>query len=141
MRELQIPTIRDRVVQGAVKLILEAISEADFCANSNGLRPKRSPQRALVEVRRSLLRRMTRVIDVDLTKYFGMIRHSVLQAKIASRVQDTEVMHLVKQKIQAAGKVGVPQGGLCKALHNITTTHLRASQAMKHPCSNHEDCC
>lgn len=111
MRVLQIPTIRDRVVQGALKLILEAIFEADFCPNSYGFRPKRSPQRALAEVRRSILRRMTRVIDVDLTKYFDTIRHSVLLEKIARRVQDPEVMHLVKQIIKAAGKIGVPQGG------------------------------
>ena len=55
-RKLQIPCIRDRVVQGAVKLILEAIFEADFCDNSYGFRPKRSPHRALAEVRRSILR-------------------------------------------------------------------------------------
>ena len=111
MRVLQIPTIRDRVVQGALKLILESIFEADFCSNSYGFRPKRSPQRALAEVRRSILRRMTRVIDVDLTKYFDTIQHRVLLEKIARRVEDPEVMHLVKQIIKAAGKVGVPQGG------------------------------
>lgn len=111
VRTLQIPTIRDRVVQGALKLILEAIFEADFCPNSYGFRPKRSPQRALAEVRRSILRRMTRVIDVDLTKYFDTIRHSVLLDKIAKRVEDPDVMHLVKQIIKAAGKMGVPQGG------------------------------
>ena len=69
VRTLQIPCIRDRVVQGALKLILEAIFEADFCANSYGFRPKRSPHRALAEVRRSVMRRMSTVIDVDLTRY------------------------------------------------------------------------
>ena len=77
VRTLQIPCIRDRVVQGALKLILEAIFEADFCPNSYGFRPKRSPHRALAEVRRSLMRRMTTVIDVDLAKYFDNIRHDV----------------------------------------------------------------
>ena len=77
-RTLQIPCIRDRVVQGALKLILEAIFEADFCPNSYGFRPKRSPHRALAEVRRSLMRRMTTVIDVDLAKYFDNVRHDVL---------------------------------------------------------------
>ena len=71
VRVLQIPCIRDRVVQGALKLILEAIFEADFCPNSYGFRPKRSPHRALAEVRRSVLRRMSMVIDVDLQAYFG----------------------------------------------------------------------
>jgi RNA-directed DNA polymerase len=110
-RTLQIPCIRDRVVQGALKLILEAIFEADFCTNSYGFRPKRSPHRALAEVRRSVLRRMSTVIDVDLSKYFDTIRHSVLLDKIAKRVQDPQVMHLVKQIIKVGGKIGVPQGG------------------------------
>jgi retron-type reverse transcriptase len=70
VRMLQIPCIRDRVVQGALKQILEMIFEADFCSNSYGFRPKRSPHRALAEVRRSLLRRMSTVIDVDLSRYF-----------------------------------------------------------------------
>ena len=110
VRMLQIPSIRDRVVQGSLKLILEAIFEADFCPNSYGFRPKRSPHRALAEVRRSVLRRMTRVIDVDLTNYFDSIRHSVLLDKIARRVKDPEVMRLVKQIIKTAGKVGVASG-------------------------------
>jgi RNA-directed DNA polymerase len=111
VRTLQIPCLRDRVVQGALKLILEAIFEADFCRNSYGFRPKRSPHQALAEVRRSVLRRMSTVVDVDLSKYFDTIRHSILLDKIAKRVQDPAVMHLIKQIIKAAGKVGVPQGG------------------------------
>ena len=110
-RTLQIPCIRDRVVHGALKLILEAIFEADFCSNSYGFRPQRSPHRALAEVRRSVLRRMSTVIDVDLSRYFDTIRHSVLLDKIAKRVQDSQVLHLVKQIIKAGGKIGVPQGG------------------------------
>jgi RNA-directed DNA polymerase len=111
VRTLQIPCIRDRVVQGALKLILEAVFEADFCPNSYGFRPKRSPHRALAEVRRSVMRRMSTVIDVDLSRYFDTIRHSVLLDKIAKRIQDPRVMHLVKQIIKVGGKVGVPQGG------------------------------
>ena len=110
-RTLQIPCIRDRVVQGALKLILEAIFEADFCPNSYGFRPRRSPHRALAEVRRSVMRRMSTIIDVDLSRYFDTIRHSVLLDIIAKRVQDPQVLHLVKQVIKAGGKLGVPQGG------------------------------
>ena len=111
VRVLQIPCIRDRVVQGALKLILEAVFEADFCSNSYGFRPKRSPHRALAEVRRSVMRRMSTVIDVDLSRYFDTIRHSVLLDKIAKRIQDPQVLHLVKQIIKVGGTVGVPQGG------------------------------
>jgi len=111
IRTLQIPCIRDRVVQGALKLILEAIFEADFCPNSYGFRPKRSQRRALAEVRRSLLRRMSTVVDVDLSCYFDTIRHAVLLEKIARRVEDPDVLRLVKQIVKAGGKIGVPQGG------------------------------
>jgi group II intron reverse transcriptase/maturase len=111
VRTLQIPCIRDRVVQGALKLILEAVFEADFCTNSYGFRPQRSPHRALAEVRRSVLRRMSTIIDVDLSRYFDTIRHSVLLDKIAKRIQDPQVMHLVKQILKAGGQIGVPQGG------------------------------
>jgi RNA-directed DNA polymerase len=111
VRTLQIPCIRDRVVQGALKLILEAVFEADFCLNSYGFRPKRSPHRALAEVRRSVMRRMSTVIDVDLSRYFDTIRHSILLDKIAQRIQDPQVLHLVKQIIKVGGIVGVPQGG------------------------------
>lgn len=111
VRTLQIPCIRDRVVQGAVKLILEAVFEADFCSNSYGFRPKRSPHNALAEVRRSVLRRMSTVIDLDLSRYFDTIQHSVLLGKIAQRIEDPQVLHLVKQIIKVGGKIGVPQGG------------------------------
>jgi group II intron reverse transcriptase/maturase len=111
VRKLQIPCIRDRVVQGALKLILEAIFEADFCPNSYGYRPKRSPHQALAEVRRSLLRRMSTVITVDLDRYFDTIRHDLLLQQIARRVQDPAVLHLVKQILKAGGTIGVPQGG------------------------------
>jgi group II intron reverse transcriptase/maturase len=110
-RTLQIPCIRDRVVQGALKLILEAIFEADFCDNSYGYRPGRSPQQALAQVRRSVLRRMSMVIDVDLSSYFDNIRHAVLLDQIAKRVQDPQVLHLIKQIIKVGGSIGVAQGG------------------------------
>ena len=111
VRTLQIPCIRDRVVQGALKLILEAIFEADFCGNSYGYRPKRSPHLALAEVRRSVLRRMSTVIDVDLSRYFDTIQHAKLLSLIAKRIQDPQVLRLVKQIITATGRIGVSQGG------------------------------
>jgi group II intron reverse transcriptase/maturase len=124
-RTLQIPCIRDRVVQGALKLILESIFEADFCPNSYGFRPRRSPHRALAEVRRSVMRRMSTIIDVDLSRYFDTIRHSVLLDIIAKRVQDPQVLHLVKQVIKAGGKLGVPQGGPITPLTQKVISNLR----------------
>ena len=111
VRVLQIPCIRDRVVQGALQRILEALFEADFGPNSYGFRPKRSPHRALAEVRRRVRRRMSTVIAVDLSRYFDTIRHAMLLDKIAKRVQDPAVMHLIKQRIKVGGPVGVPPGG------------------------------
>jgi RNA-directed DNA polymerase len=112
VRILQIPCIRDRVIQGALKLILEAIFEADFCDNSYGFRPKRSPHMGIAEVRTSILRRMTTVIDVDLSKYFDTIRHHILLDKFAKRIQDPQVLRLIKIIIKAGeNKIGVPQGG------------------------------
>lgn len=111
VRELQIPCIRDRVVQGALQRILEALFEADVCPHSYGFRPKRSPHRALAEVRRRVLRRMSTVIDVDLSRYFDTMRHSILLDRMAKRIQAPAVMHLIKQILKAGGPVGVPQGG------------------------------
>src|SRR3954453_14856490 len=111
VRKLQIPCIRDRVVQGALKLILEAVFEADFCSNSYGYRPQRSPHQALAEVRRSLLRRMSTVIEVDVARYFDTTRHDILLQQIARRVRDPAVLHLVKQILKVGGNIGVPQGG------------------------------
>jgi RNA-directed DNA polymerase len=104
------------VVQGALQRILAAIFEADFCPHSYGFRPKRSPHQALAEVRRSVLRRMSTVIDVDLSRYFDTIRHAVLLDKMAKRIQDPAVMHRIKQSITVGGPVGVPQGGPCSPL-------------------------
>ena len=98
--------------------IREAICAADCCPHSYGFRPQRSPHPALTGVRRSHRRRMTTGIDGDWSRYFDTIRHHGLLEKIAKRGQDPQVRHLVKQVMQVAGKVGVPQGGLCKALHS-----------------------
>jgi RNA-directed DNA polymerase len=111
-RRLGIPTIKDRVVQGAVKLILEPIFEADFHASSFAYRPKRTAHQALDRVVHGLVQGLTQVIDVDLRSYFDNVRHHLLLQKLANRVQDPKVLHLVKQILKANGKKGVPQGGV-----------------------------
>jgi RNA-directed DNA polymerase len=117
-RTLGIPCIKDRVVQGALKLILEPIFEADFQEGSYGYRPKRTAHAAVERVAEAVVKGKTKVIDVDLKSYFDSVNHAILLEKIATRVDDKDVMHLLKLILKASGKVGVPQGGLCKALHN-----------------------
>ncbi len=129
-RRLGIPTIKDRVVQGALKLILEAIFEADFHTSSFAYRPKRTAHQALDRVVHGLVQGLSRVIDVDLKSYFDNIRHHLLLQKLAHRVQDPEVLHLVKQIVKANGAKGVPQGGvLSPLLANLYLNEL--DQAME----------
>src|SRR6202022_1336238 len=111
VRVLSIPTVRDRVVQGALKLILEPIFEADFQSGSYGYRPKRSAQEAVERVAQAIVQHKTRVFDIDLRAYFDNIRHSTLLEKVARRVQDDEVMHLLRMMLKTTGEKGVPKGG------------------------------
>ena len=116
VRVLSIPTIRDRVVQGALKLILEPIFEADFQPGSYGYRPKRSSHQAVSRVARAIMAGKTRVIDVDLRAYFDNVRHHILLEKVARRVNDAEVMGLLKMMLRATGRKGVGQGGVISPL-------------------------
>jgi RNA-directed DNA polymerase len=116
VRTLSIPAIRDRVVQGALKLILEPIFEADFQAGSFGYRPKRTAHEAVARVARAIVEEKTRIIDLDLAAYFDNVQHSLLLEKVARRVQDDAVMHLLKMILKATGKKGVPQGGVISPL-------------------------
>src|SRR5688500_5469217 len=109
VRVLSIPAIRDRVVQGALKLILEPIFEADFQDGSFGYRPKRSAHQAVTRVAKAIVRGMTYVIDIDLKAYFDNLSHSVLLSKVAERIDDPDVMHLLKMILKASGDQGVPQ--------------------------------
>ena len=115
-RVLSIPTIWDRVVQGALKLILEPIFEADFQKGSYGYRPKRTAHQAVHRVAQAIVENKTRVVDVDLKCYFDNVRHDILFEKVAARVQDREILHLLKLIVKASGKRGVPQGGVISPL-------------------------
>ena len=116
VRVLSIPAIRDRVVQGALKLILEPIFEADFQAGSYGYRPKRMAHQAIDRVAHAILCRKTHVIDLDLRAYFDNVRQDLLLAKVAKRIQDDDVMRLLKAILRASGSTGVPQGGVISPL-------------------------
>src|ERR1700683_1176512 len=116
VRVLSIPAIRDRVVQGALKLILEPIFEADFQAGSYGYRPKRTAHQAVTRVAEAIVESKTRIIDIDLRAYFDNVEDYLLLEKVARRVQDDEVMHLHKVMLKATGENGVPQGGVISPL-------------------------
>lgn len=115
-RGLSIPTIRERVVQGALKLILEPIFEADFQPGSFGYRPKRSAHDAIQRVSVAIVQGKTDVLDLDLRSYFDTIRHDVVLAKVARRVNDPDVLRLLKLILKASGKRGVAQGGVISPL-------------------------
>jgi RNA-directed DNA polymerase len=116
VRVLSIPAIRDRVVQGAVKLILEPIFEADFQPGSWGYRPKRTAHAAVRLVADAIKHGKTHVIDLDLRAYFDNVRHDRLLEKVAQRINDDDVMHLLKLMLKATGDKGVPQGGVVSPL-------------------------
>jgi RNA-directed DNA polymerase len=132
-RPLGIPTIRDRVVQTAAKLLIEPILEADLEPNVYGYRPKRSAQDAIQEVHKLLRAGYTDVVDADLSKYFDTIPHSELMQCVARRIVDKHVLHLIKMWLTApveekdetgkkrlmGGKAqdrGTPQGGVVSPL-------------------------
>ena len=116
MRQLSIPSIRDRVVQGAVKLILEPIFEADFQPGSFGYRPKKSAHAAIQRVSQAIVEGKTYVIDFDLRTYFDTVRHHIVLEKVARRIDDEMVLWLLKLILDASGKQGVPQGGVITPL-------------------------
>jgi RNA-directed DNA polymerase len=116
VRILSIPSIRDRVVQGALKLILEPIFEADFQPGSYGYRPKRTAHEAVSRVAEAIVTEKTKIIDLDLRAYFDNVQHYLVLEKVAKRVQDDAVMRLLKMILKATGKKGVPQGGVVSPL-------------------------
>jgi RNA-directed DNA polymerase len=132
-RPLGIPTIRDRVIQTAAKIVIEPIFEADFEDNAYGYRPARGAVDAVKEVHRHLCRGYADVVDADLSKYFDTIPHSELIKSVARRVVDRNVLRLIKMWLRApieerdadgtrrmsGGKRntrGTPQGGVASPL-------------------------
>jgi len=132
-RPLGIPTVRDRVVQAAIVLVLEPIFEADFQPCSYGFRPKKDAHQAMAEISRSLAQGYTQVLDADLTAYFDSIPHGQLLAAVARRVAARHILRLLTQWLRAPVVVerddgkqetrggkrtrrGTPQGGVISPL-------------------------
>ena len=124
-RPLSIPTIKDRVVQSALKLIIEPIFEADFEDCSYGFRPKRSSQQAALEVRKLLNFGYKEVIEVDIEDCFGSIPHRELLDMVAKRVVDGKILWLIKLFLKSGvmegndrwtDDKGTPQGGVISPL-------------------------
>jgi RNA-directed DNA polymerase len=142
-RALGIPTIRDRVIQTAAKIVLEPIFEADFEDNAYGYRPARGAVDAVKDVHRHLCRSYTDVVDADLSRYFDSIPHDDLLKSVARRVADGSVLRLIKLWLKAPieerdgggkrrmvggkkNKRGTPQGGVASPLlANIFLKHWR----------------
>src|SRR6266516_4658826 len=100
-RPLGIPTIRDRVVQTAAKLVLEPIFEADLEPEAYGYRPRRSAHDAIQKVHKLPCEGYTDVVDADLSKYFDTIPHTELLKSVARRIVDRNLLHLIKMWLKA----------------------------------------
>ena len=116
VRVLGIPAIRDRMVQGALRLIVEPIFEADFQEGSYGYRPKRRAHEAVNRVAEAVVQNKTMVIDLDLEAYFDNVRHDILLGKVAQRVDDDSIMRLLKLILKANGRKGLAQGSVISPL-------------------------
>jgi group II intron reverse transcriptase/maturase len=133
-RPLGIPTIRDRVVQMAAKLVIEPIFEADFCDTSYGFRPKKSAHDAVDDVSYAMNTGYTEIIDADISKYFDTIPHAKLMAVVAERICDGAILRLIQMWLKApvmeedkdgakrnigggkGNRKGTPQGGVISPL-------------------------
>jgi group II intron reverse transcriptase/maturase len=124
-RPLGIPRVRDRVVQAAVRLVIEPLFEASFRPDSYGFRPKRGARQAIEAIRGEVNRGRSEVIDLDLKSYFDTIDHDLLMKLVRRRVRDPRVLRLIRRWLRVGvlldgvreeSFVGTPQGGVISPL-------------------------
>lgn len=124
-RPLGIPTVRDRVCEGAMRHVLEPIFEREFAESSHGFRPKRNAKDALREVDRGLKAGKGYVVDADIKRYFDTIPHELLLARLAEKIADGRIMETLQQMLQRGvlenrewvdSETGTPQGGVISPL-------------------------
>jgi group II intron reverse transcriptase/maturase len=124
-RPLGIPCVRDRVVQAAVRLVIEPLFEASFRTGSFGFRPQRGAKQAIEEIRCEVNRGRNEVIDLDLKSYFDTIDQELLMKLVRRRVSDPRVLRLIRRWLRAGvlfdghreeTTVGTPQGGVISPL-------------------------
>jgi len=120
-RPLSIPAVRDRVVQGALKLVIEPVFEADFLACSFGFRPKRAPHDALQVLIDETWRGKRWIVESDVADCFEAIPHSGLMAAVEERISDRQLLKLLRAMLRAGvmqdgavtrSNTGTPQGGV-----------------------------
>ena len=131
-RPLGIPTIRDRVVQTAAKLVLEPIFEADMDPAAFGYRPQRSASDAIQAVLVLLRQGHTDVVDADLSRYFDTIPHDELMQSIARRIVDRDMLRLIKQWLKApVERPGRMASGAWKAAKPASVARRRVASSVR----------
>ena len=151
-RELGIPTVVDRLIQQALLQVLQPLIDPTFSAHSHGFRPGRSAHGAVLQAQQYVAAGCTTVVDVDLEKFFDRVNHDILMDRLAKRIQDKQVLRLIRRYLQAGVMAhgvcsqrdeGTPQGGpLSPLLANVLLDEVdKALEARGYSFARYADDC